>query len=59
MTAAQSALVWLHAKVAALFAALGDVISNRPEPAGAVVIRTLAAIGGIWLALMIARKVKK
>ena len=52
-------LAWLHAQAAALFATVGDVAANRPEPAGQVVIRVAVAAVVIWAVLKIARKVSK
>jgi len=52
-------LVWLHAQAAALFATVGDVLANRPAPAGQVVARVLVAAVVIWAALKIAKKVSK
>ena len=44
MNAAQGVLAWLHAQAAVLFATLGNVAANRPEPARQVVVYVLALI---------------
>ena len=44
MTALQTALAWLHAQAATMFATLGAIAANRPEPARQVVIYVLALV---------------
>ncbi len=58
MTTAQGALVWLHVHVGELFAYIGNVIANRPEPAGQVVLRTLGTVAAAWIVIKIVKKVK-
>ena len=58
MNTVDNALVWLHVHATALFAYIAGVIANRPEPAGQVVIRTLATVVVIWVAIKIVKKVK-
>ena len=50
---------WLHAHAVSLGGAIGNVIGNRPEPAGVVVIRTLGAVFAAWLVLKLVKKVGK
>ena len=44
MTAVQTALAWLHAQAATMFATLSAVASNRPEPARQVIVYVLVLV---------------
>lgn len=52
-------LTFLHTQANALFANLGDVAADRPEPARQVLVSTVITAAVIWLFFKIAKKFGK